>query len=59
MKTIHLCEAFGVRLEVHGGGAGNLQVLGAMGIPGEYYERGCCTRTWTTTPNRAGWSTSS
>ncbi len=40
MKAIHLCEAFGVRLEVHGGGAGNLQVLGAMGIPGEYYERG-------------------
>jgi len=40
MKTVHLCESFGVRLEVHGGGAGNLQVLGAMGIPGEYYERG-------------------
>lgn len=40
MKTVHLCESFGVRMEVHGGGAGNLQVLGAMGIPGEYYERG-------------------
>jgi len=40
MKTIHLCESFGVRLEVHGGGPGNLQVLGAMGIPGEYYELG-------------------
>jgi len=40
MKTVHLCEAFGVRCEVHGGGAGNLHVLGAMGIPGEYYERG-------------------
>lgn len=40
MKTVHLCEAFGVRLEIHGGGAGNLQVLGAMGIPGEFYERG-------------------
>jgi len=40
VKTVHLCESFGVRLEVHGGGAGNLQVLGAMGIPGEYYERG-------------------
>jgi L-alanine-DL-glutamate epimerase-like enolase superfamily enzyme len=39
-KTAHLCEAFGVRLELHGGGAGTLQVLGAMGIPGEYYERG-------------------
>lgn len=40
MKAIHLCESFGVRLEVHGGGPGNLQVLGAMAIPGEYYERG-------------------
>ena len=40
MKTVHLCESFGVRLEMHGGGAGTLQVLGAMGIPGEYYERG-------------------
>ncbi len=40
MKAVHLCEAFGVRLEVHGGGSGNLQVLGAMGIPGQYYERG-------------------
>jgi L-alanine-DL-glutamate epimerase-like enolase superfamily enzyme len=40
MKTVHLCEAFGVRCEIHGGGTGNLHVLGAMGIPGEYYERG-------------------
>jgi L-alanine-DL-glutamate epimerase-like enolase superfamily enzyme len=40
MKTVHLCESFGVRLEVHGGGAGNLHALCAMGIPGEYYERG-------------------
>lgn len=40
MKTVHLCEAFRVRCEVHGGGAANLHVLGAMGIPGEYYERG-------------------
>lgn len=40
VKAIHLCEAFGVPLEVHGGGAASLQVLGAMGIPGEYYERG-------------------
>ncbi|MDP3063253.1 MAG: enolase C-terminal domain-like protein, partial [Chloroflexota bacterium] len=40
MKAVHLAEAFGVRLEVHGGGAGNLQALGAMGIQGEYYERG-------------------
>jgi L-alanine-DL-glutamate epimerase-like enolase superfamily enzyme len=40
MKLVHLCESFGVRMEVHGGGAGHLQVLGAMAIPGEYYERG-------------------
>jgi L-alanine-DL-glutamate epimerase-like enolase superfamily enzyme len=40
MKTAHLCEAFGMRLELHGGGAGTLHALGAMAIPGEYYERG-------------------
>ena len=40
MKTAHLCESFGVAMEVHGGGAANLHVLCAMGIPGEYYERG-------------------
>ncbi len=40
IKIAHLCEAFGVRMEVHGGGVGNLHVLCAMGIPGEYYERG-------------------
>ena len=40
MKVVHLCESFGVRMEVHGGGAANLHVLCAMGIPGQYYERG-------------------
>jgi L-alanine-DL-glutamate epimerase-like enolase superfamily enzyme len=40
MKCIHLAEAHGVALEVHGGGHANLHALGAMGIPGEYYERG-------------------
>ena len=40
MKTIHLCEAHGVRCEIHGGGPGNLAALCAMRIPGEYYERG-------------------
>jgi L-alanine-DL-glutamate epimerase-like enolase superfamily enzyme len=40
MKTAHLCEAFNLRLELHGGGAGTLQALAAMPIPGEYYERG-------------------
>jgi L-alanine-DL-glutamate epimerase-like enolase superfamily enzyme len=40
VKIVHLCESFGVAMEVHGGGVGNLHVLCAMGIPGEYYERG-------------------
>jgi L-alanine-DL-glutamate epimerase-like enolase superfamily enzyme len=40
MKIVHLCESFGMACEVHSPGAGNLHVLGAMGIPGEYYERG-------------------
>lgn len=40
MKCIHLCEAHGVALEVHGGGHAHLHALGAMGIAGEYYERG-------------------
>jgi L-alanine-DL-glutamate epimerase-like enolase superfamily enzyme len=40
MKVVHLCEAFHMRCEVHGGGSANLQVLGAMGIPGEMYEKG-------------------
>jgi L-alanine-DL-glutamate epimerase-like enolase superfamily enzyme len=40
MKAVHLCQAFGVQAEVHGGGAANLQVLGAMATPGEFYERG-------------------
>lgn len=40
MKVVHLCECFGVPLELHGGGAATLQVLCAMGIPGEFYECG-------------------
>jgi L-alanine-DL-glutamate epimerase-like enolase superfamily enzyme len=40
MKIVHLAESFGMAMEVHGGGAGNLTALGAMGIPGEFYERG-------------------
>ncbi len=40
MKTVHLCESFEMAMEVHGGGAANLHVLCAMGIPGQYYERG-------------------
>lgn len=40
VKVAHLAEAFGMKMEVHGGGAANLHVLCAMGIPGLYYERG-------------------
>ncbi|MBN1937002.1 MAG: enolase [Anaerolineae bacterium] len=40
IKIVHLCESFGIRMEVHMGGVGNLHVLCAMGIPGEFYERG-------------------
>jgi L-alanine-DL-glutamate epimerase-like enolase superfamily enzyme len=40
MKCVHLAESHGMSIEIHGGGAGNLTVLCAMGIPGAYYERG-------------------
>jgi L-alanine-DL-glutamate epimerase-like enolase superfamily enzyme len=40
VKIAHLAEAFGMAMEVHGGGVGNLHVLGAMVSPGQYYERG-------------------
>jgi|SRR5579864_5361306 len=40
VKIAHLAEAFGMQMEVHGGGVGNLHVLCAMGSPGLYYERG-------------------
>jgi len=40
LKVAHLAESFGMRMEVHGGGPGNLHVLCAMGFPGEFYERG-------------------
>jgi L-alanine-DL-glutamate epimerase-like enolase superfamily enzyme len=40
VKCVHLAEAFGMHLEVHGGGVGNLHVLGSMFSPGLYYERG-------------------
>ena len=39
MKTVHLCESFGIRCEIHGGGFGNLAALCAM-RNGEFYERG-------------------
>ena len=40
MKTVHTCESFGIPLEIHGRGAGALHVMGAMMVPGRYYERG-------------------
>ena len=41
LKTAALCEAFGVRLEIHMAGFGNLQVLGATSEDTcRYYERG-------------------
>ncbi len=40
LKTVHLCEAFEMTCEAHGGGAPNLHVMGAMSIPGRYCERG-------------------
>lgn len=40
IKVAHLAESFGMRMEVHGGGPGNLHMLCAMGFPGEFYERG-------------------
>lgn len=40
-KTIHVCEAYGVRCEIHMSGIGNLHVLGAASDDTcEYYERG-------------------
>lgn len=39
MKVVHLAEAFNMDCEIHGGGAGNLALLGAM-HNGRWYERG-------------------
>ena len=39
MKTVHLCESFGMRCEIHGGGPANLHALCAM-KNGAFYERG-------------------
>jgi L-alanine-DL-glutamate epimerase-like enolase superfamily enzyme len=58
MKIVHLAESFGLQMEVHGGGVGNLHVLCAMATPGLYYERGLlhpfidydATPAWLNTP---------
>ena len=39
LKVARVAESFGMNCEVHGGGAGNLAVLGAMSN-GRWYERG-------------------
>ncbi|MFB0522375.1 MAG: enolase C-terminal domain-like protein, partial [Candidatus Bathyarchaeia archaeon] len=40
-KCVDLCEAYGVKCELHGGGFGNLQILGATSPKlCEWYERG-------------------
>ena len=40
-KTVAVCEAYGVRCEIHMSGFGNLQILGATSEDTcEYYERG-------------------
>jgi L-alanine-DL-glutamate epimerase-like enolase superfamily enzyme len=39
LKAMHLAEAFNIDCEVHGGGSGNLAVLGASSC-GRWYERG-------------------
>ena len=39
LKSVHVAEAFGMDCEIHGGGSGNLAVLGAM-TNGRWYERG-------------------
>lgn len=40
LKTAHLCEAFGIPLEIHSPGPCNIHLLASMIIPGEYYEYG-------------------
>jgi L-alanine-DL-glutamate epimerase-like enolase superfamily enzyme len=41
MRMVAICEAYGVRCELHMSGFGNLQVLGATSEDVcEYYERG-------------------
>lgn len=40
MKIIHLAEAFNMQCEAHGNGVGTLHALCAMGIAGQYHERG-------------------
>lgn len=40
IKIINLCEAYNLPMDLHGPDAGNLHMLSAMNIPGDYLERG-------------------
>ncbi len=40
VQIAHMCQCHGIPMEMHGTGAANLHVMGAMVIPGKYYERG-------------------
>jgi L-alanine-DL-glutamate epimerase-like enolase superfamily enzyme len=39
IKCVHLAQSFNMEIEVHGGGAGNLALVGGTGA-GRFYERG-------------------
>ncbi|MCV3272297.1 enolase C-terminal domain-like protein [Roseobacter sinensis] len=39
IKCVHLAQSFNMEIEVHGGGVGNLALIGGTGA-GRYYERG-------------------
>ena len=55
MKIAHLAEAFGMQMEVHGGGVGNLHVLVRDGQPRRSTTSAACsTRSSTTTRRRPG-----
>ena len=40
LKVVHTCESFALPMDLHGPDAGNLHMMAAMTIPGEYFERG-------------------
>lgn len=40
LKIVHLCEAYGMPIDLHGPCMGNLNMLSAITVPGEFFERG-------------------
>jgi L-alanine-DL-glutamate epimerase-like enolase superfamily enzyme len=40
LRAVNLAEAFNIDLEITGWGPAQLQILGTMAFPGEYYEQG-------------------